>query len=670
MWLAPSDRRGAPTQEAEAQEAEAAPSGPPPASVFAKASDIQMTALSPTGRYLASVLFADKDSYFVYYDLENPGARTVRKMAGMLVHSMVWVSDDRMVFSAGSSSYGFVMRGGALYFRGIPRFYSVSRTGEDVIDLFKDDTRIQRKNLFFGVEPVAIPGDGEHILLPAMISDDVDLLKVDVRTGKWVEAADGGPYTLAWLIDINGQPSMRLDTNFRGTVLRVLAPRPQGNGKVRWKEVARWRRDRESGQAPDFTPIGPGPEPGQFYVLGRPPGQDRIGVHLYDANAEAYIKEVFVHPEVDVSHAFVNASNGAYAGASYWLDHREIQLVDAGLQAHIDGLREFYGEQANISIVDRSEDGRVWLLFVRSPQNEGAFHVYDTRAAFSQEIARVNPELDRWSLGSLRAMTYTARDGMKLHGYLTLPPGLAEGEKPPLVVYPHGGPEARDVADFDPVVQFLATHGYAVFQPNFRGSSGYGLAYVKAGHRQFGRAMQTDIDDGVAWIAEQGLADVSRTCIVGASYGGYAALMGAVTRPDLYRCAASAMGISDLRRQILWDRKEEGSDSEAYHYWVEQLGDPGKDRAEMEANSPLTYADKISVPILLIHGDKDDNVPIEQSEFIYEALQSAGKQVRFVRMPDAGHGFDSEDLETYLKELEAFLGATLGGAQPASAGAQ
>jgi len=217
----------------------------------------------------------------------------------------------------------------------------------------------------------------------------------------------------------------------------------------------------------------------------------------------------------------------------------------------------------------------------------------------------------------------------------------------------------RDAMTYDVVVQYLATRGYAVFQPNFRGSSGYGKAFVDAGNRQFGGAMQTDIVDGVQMLIEQGRVDGSRMCIFGESYGGYAALMGAVQFPDLYRCAVSASGLSDLNRQLRWERDEEGRDSEAYKYWVAKIGDPDRDKAAMEAASPIRNLDAIRIPILLMHGTADDTVPFEQSDLFHQALKKTGKPVKIIVFEDTGHNLRGDTLETFLTQLEQFFGEHL-----------
>jgi dipeptidyl aminopeptidase/acylaminoacyl peptidase len=298
---------------------------------------------------------------------------------------------------------------------------------------------------------------------------------------------------------------------------------------------------------------------------------------------------------------------------------------------------------------------------VTNATSPGGYYIYDAEKKTANEIGQVRPSLARIRPGQVFAVGYSARDGRKISGYLTAPPGWTDkSPKPPLVVMPHGGPEVRDIYAYDPLVQFLASRGYAVFQPNYRGSAGYGREFQEAGLRHWADTVEDDITDGVKFLIDKGFADPARMCIYGASYGGYAALMGAVQHPELYKCAISASGPTDLTRMLKWERNEHGADSLNYKYWVSQIGDPGEDRALIEAASPALHADRVQHPVLLIHGKQDHTVPYEQSEFMLAALKKAGKEAQLASFETAAHGFAGRDQKRFFAELEAFLGANLG----------
>jgi dipeptidyl aminopeptidase/acylaminoacyl peptidase len=296
----------------------------------------------------------------------------------------------------------------------------------------------------------------------------------------------------------------------------------------------------------------------------------------------------------------------------------------------------------------------------------GGYYVFTPAEERITQIALRYPELQSADQGAERqAINYPARDGVRIPAYLTLPPSGVR-QNLPLVLLVHGGPHARDDFSFDWWSAFLASRGYAVLQPNFRGSSGYGHAWEEAGKRQWGALMQTDVEDGVAALGRAGIIDPARVCIVGASYGGYAALAGATLTPERYRCAASIAGVSDLERMLrATERQTGGDDTMTSDWWRASIGDREEDRERIRAVSPANLADSVQIPVLLIHGVDDTVVPIDQSHLMRDRLRSAGKDVRFVELRGDDHWLSDAPTRTQmLRELETFLAANLGrGAQ-------
>lgn len=251
---------------------------------------------------------------------------------------------------------------------------------------------------------------------------------------------------------------------------------------------------------------------------------------------------------------------------------------------------------------------------------------------------------------------------MEITGYLTLPPNAGAGPFP-LVLLPHGGPEMRDLFTYDRDAQFLATRGYAVFRPNFRGSSGFGRAFAEAGYGEWGGRMQDDLTDAVAYLTASGLADPARVCIMGISYGGYAALAGAAFTPDTYRCAISIAGVSDLAEQARYVIRE--GDAEEADYIRRSIGDPRVDRDRLMARSPVAHASNIHIPVLLMHGDQDGIVQVEHSRRMARALRQAGADIRYVEVAGEGHPYWSDkDQTTFYAEVEAFLARNLPASPP------
>jgi dipeptidyl aminopeptidase/acylaminoacyl peptidase len=288
--------------------------------------------------------------------------------------------------------------------------------------------------------------------------------------------------------------------------------------------------------------------------------------------------------------------------------------------------------------------------------DSGTYWLADMAKHSVESIGQAYPDVKAADVGSVRVVDWKAADGLELHGVLTLPPGRpAHGL--PVVVFPHGGPQARDYPGFDWWAQAFASRGYAVFQPNFRGSDGYGADFVNAGHGEWGRKMQTDISDGLASLASQGIVDAKRACIVGASYGGYAALAGVTIQKGVYRCAVADAPISDLR-SFLRGKDHDGGNTEnaLMRYWNAFMGAESSVDSNLDAISPAKLADHADAPILLIHGKDDTVVPFGQSVEMRSALEHAGKPVEMVVMPNEDHWLSrSETRVSMLTAAVAFV---------------
>ena len=298
-----------------------------------------------------------------------------------------------------------------------------------------------------------------------------------------------------------------------------------------------------------------------------------------------------------------------------------------------------------------SRDGSVLVVSSTAARSAPAFYLYDNRTKSIEPLGAAYPDIPTEALGTTQFVEYVARDGMRIPAYLTLPPD-AKPEKLPTIILPHGGPNVRDTGAFDYWSQFFVSRGYAVLQPNFRGSSGYGTAFQQAGYGQWGEAMQDDVIDGLDWLVASGIADPGRVCIVGGSYGGYVALVAAYKTPDRFRCAVSIAGIADLK-----DMKRG-----LYSY---QFGNVSRARLQsdkvLDRDSPIAHADDVAVPLLIVHGDQDRVVFVEQSMRFVNALEKAGKPYKFVLQQGGDHFLSvaSQRIQL-LQEIDAFLREHLG----------
>jgi dipeptidyl aminopeptidase/acylaminoacyl peptidase len=346
--------------------------------------------------------------------------------------------------------------------------------------------------------------------------------------------------------------------------------------------------------------------------------------------------------------AVIGVRTGGLNPKVHWLDP-EVAAQNRSLASAFSGK--------TVKVLDHSADGQRVLVAVDTKSRPPTVHLVDFERSHADVVGEAYPGLTRATFGEVRSIRYLARDGASIPAYLTLPPG-ANGKDLPLVVMPHGGPESRDDDGFDYVAQFLATRGYAVLQPQFRGSTGFGDSFRRAGYRQWGGLMQDDVSDGVRHLIADGTASANHVCIVGFSYGGYAALAGAAFTPELYACAASIAGVSDLPAMLLTTRRSYGKESDSIAYWNDHIG-LGSDPSVI-AKSPARSAATVKAPVLLMHGVEDSVVPIDQSERMAKALQSAGKPVTFIRLPGEDHWLSrTETRLQVLKELDAFLAVHL-----------
>jgi dipeptidyl aminopeptidase/acylaminoacyl peptidase len=295
----------------------------------------------------------------------------------------------------------------------------------------------------------------------------------------------------------------------------------------------------------------------------------------------------------------------------------------------------------------------------------GSYYILDLRKKSLKPFLARMPWIKPAQMAKVIPITYKARDGLLIHGYLTVPAGR-EPQHLPLIVYPHGGPWVRDSWEFDDTAQFLANRGYAVLQMNYRASVGYGDSFYRKGLHKIGREIQDDIEDGARWAVAQGITDPQRMAILGASYGGYSALMGLIQTPDLYRCGVSLAGVTDWA-PLIESRRE--LSPIAYGLTASLVGDPVKQAAQLREVSPLAHVDRIQVPVLIVHGKDDMNVPYAQATALVAELDRLHKPYEFMSRANELHGFrNAKNKAEYFTRVDAFLAKYLPpDAAPASA---
>ena len=377
----------------------------------------------------------------------------------------------------------------------------------------------------------------------------------------------------------------------------------------------------------------------------------RFGLYKYDTKTATIGDAIFEHPEVDVEDVLYDHATGKVKAIRYEDDKIRVQWLEPEIKTLQERLDRALPKAVNLP-VDWSDDNKRVLVYSYSGSDPGNYYLLDRTTSRMSPVLDPYPQINPSSLAEVKPVKYQARDGLMLNAYLTLPRGR-EPKGLPIILMPHGGPFDRDHWEYDPMVQFLANRGYAVFQPEFRGSTGYGKSFVEKGYGEWGHKMQDDLDDGVDWLAKSGQIDPKRVCIVGGSYGGYAAMWGAIRNPERYRCAASLAGVSDLPGLLKHDR-EIFSAKRYYREWRTRVGGVGN--IDLKTVSPIAFAARMKVPLLIAHGEQDERVPVKQSHQMLDALTKAGAPVTYMFYKNAGHGFDNAaDLEDWLKRLEAFL---------------
>ena len=364
-------------------------------------------------------------------------------------------------------------------------------------------------------------------------------------------------------------------------------------------------------------------------------------------------KVEFSHPAVDVQSAVLD-NNRRLIGVIYETDHPFFYATEPKIKAILDAVKPVLPD-AFISVVSRTRDDRLYVLLTTGDIDPGSYYLYDSQKGTLHRIAAGYPDLDLKSQGRMQPISYPAKDGTSIPGFLTVPPGK-RAENLPLVVLPHDGPETRDHWEFSFLRSFLVSRGYAVLQMNYRGSSGYGSSWRAAASQDWGGLPLSDVTDGARWAMGQGIADPKRTCILGWGFGGYVALLSAERYGDQYRCAASIAGISDL--PLLEEEQRIFTSSAMSEKRI------GTNRNKLEQDSPSAHAGSVTMPVLMIHGDKDAEINVAQSQAMDTALKSAGKGHEFIMIGGADHQMTRvSDRITVLSALDRFLGQNL---KPAS----
>lgn len=466
-----------------------------------------------------------------------------------------------------------------------------------------------------------------------------DAYRLSVETGDLKLAAENPGNIASWSTDHDG--NIRVATTSDGVNTSLLYRKTESDP---WKTVIT-TNFRES-----FYP--------QFFTFDNKAlygvsniGRDKAAVVEFDPETGKQTQVLFEQPDVDVSGLNYSKKRKVITSASYTTWKEDRKFFDPVAETLYDTLTgKLPGYDIYIVSGNKAED--TFIVRTITDRSLGAFYLYDSKSDELTKLADRNPWLKEDELAEMKPIEYTARDGLTIHGYLTLPKGKP-AQNLPIVVNPHGGPWVRDDWGFNPEVQYLANRGFGLLQMNFRGSTGYGRKFWEAGFGQWGRSMQDDITDGVKWLVDQRIADPKRVAIYGGSYGGYAVLAGLTKTPDLYAAGVDYVGVSNLFTFM----------KTVPPYWkpfvdmmYEMVGNPDKDKALFQEISPALNADKIRTPLFVAQGANDPRVKIDESNQIVDALKKRGIAVEYMVKQDEGHGFHNEENRfAFYEAMEKFL---------------
>jgi dipeptidyl aminopeptidase/acylaminoacyl peptidase len=547
---------------------------------------------------------------------------TERDIGGYL-----WADNDRLVYvqdKGGDENY---------------RLYAVSRDGSNPLDLTPYDN--VKCEIVDDLEDV----EGEILFRMNRRNPQLfDVFRLDVATGEQTLVAENPGNVESWITDHEGR--LRLATTTDGVNTSILYREREDDA---WRTVATYNFKESA------TPLLFTFDNRSLYVASNV-GRDKAAIFEYDLESGRETRLVFEHDDVDVSRLMKSRKREAVTGVMFETDRPRYHFLDERREA----IQRFLDEQLPNGfnmLVSHAKDESAYVVHSGSDRSLGAYYLLRAEPMELTKLFDLSPWLDENEMAELRPITYRARDGLTIPGYLTLPQGV-EPRNLPMVVHPHGGPWARDSWGFVPDVQFLANRGYAVLQMNFRGSIGYGRGFMEASFGQWGLTMQDDITDGVSWAVEQGIADPKRIAIYGGSYGGFATLSGITKTPELYACAVSYVGVSNLFTWI----------DAIPPYWkpylemmYEMVGHPERDEKRFRETSPYFNADKIRAPLLVAQGANDPRVRKEESDQIVEALRRHDVEVEYLVKEDEGHGFrNEENMFEFFRAVEVFLERHLG----------
>lgn len=596
----------------------------------------ELVEVSPSGDRLAYVTVVGEERALVINDLNDMSLIGGVRAGPVKVRDIGWVGEDHVYVYSTATQVGASI--------GLRRSELADASIYEIPTRHVSLALNHTAGVFAKVfgSPIVRTIDGQpSLIVVGQGRQGAGLYNINLSTGVGEEYVDPDRKGPPSLLDVNGEPVVRV--TYDGEVYEVQARRSGF-----WRTM--WHTDAKI-DTPGLSGFGVTAD--SVVLSGRIDGRDE-GFYALDLTTGAISDLPFEGRPTSLIH---HPRTKLLIGAETVGDDDQVtwQFLDPQADRAWRSVQAaFRGKQ--VSLRSWSDDLRQIVVFTQGSGDAGTYQLVDLDRRTAEIVGEAYPAITGARVGEVRAISYQAADGMRIPGYLTLPPGVTDPKGLPLVVFPHGGPAARDNMGFDWWAQAMASRGYAVLQPNFRGSDGLGTAHLEAGYGEWGRKMQTDLSDGVRWLASEGIIDPARVCIVGASYGGYAAMAGPTLDPGVYRCAVAVAGVSDLRRMVQWSAERGGRDSPVVRYWNRFMGADRLGDRDLMQTSPADQAARADAPIMMLHGRDDTVVPFEQSRIFAEALRRAGKPYELVELPSEDHWLSRAATRNWmLNETVRFL---------------
>ncbi len=589
--------------------------------------------LSPDGNRIAMLKNLNGNQILMTYNLVNGERQAILQSDNIKItlNWYVWGNNDVLLISTGSLS-----RDGTTKYT-TTRLYKYDLSTDKELSLLVKP-KISHKEKVVQIQDNVIslmPNEPDKILMAINFEhwSKPSLYEVNIRTKQRSRIKRYKTYIDNWFADQQGKP--RITYKVDDTEISYKLFNTQG-------ELARDLWSYEVFEQDVVHILGFDQDPNILFIRALHQGKYAVfKVNLTDENLNRELVYADANYDVDGSLIY-SPKTGAVVGLSHEGNEDNKIYWDKEYLAFKKALNTALPDSDN-TIISMSKDQNKYVLYSSSAKRPGDYLLGDRKNKQLEFISSLYPQIDESNYATKTLVKYQARDGVEIEGYITTPLNSAKNAKLPAIIFPHGGPMARDYAGFDYWSELFANRGYLVFQPNFRGSSGYGYEFEMASVKGWGLAMQDDLQDATHWLIKQGLVDANKVCIAGASYGGYAALMAAVKHSDTFKCAASFAGVTDLE-QIVRDAKA-FSNKKIVQKQI------GTNSEQLEATSPVNFANKIKIPILLIHGTDDQVVPVKHSQVMAAALTKQNKQVNYIELEDANHHLSNQGHR--IKTLEA-----------------